>query len=96
LMDRYRLENQDEKIKTEIVNVALEHHLVSKFTSLVAVDKTPVRPDTEPLQTKAIAGNLPAGSKMGQLPQTATSAMLQLLFGFLSLLTGLFLRWRRV
>ena len=96
LMDRYRLENQDEKIKTEIVSVALEHHLVSKFTSLVAVDKTPVRPDTEPLQTKAIAGNLPAGLKMGQLPQTATSAMLQLLFGFLSLLSGLFLRWRRV
>jgi Ca-activated chloride channel family protein len=90
LIDSYRLNNQDNAIKQEIVDVALEHHLVSKFTSLVAVDKTPVRPSNKPLKSEAIAGNLPAGSTLGQFPQTATSAMFKLLFGSLLLLLALF------
>lgn len=91
LMERYRSENQDKAIKKSIVSVALEHHLVTKFTSLVAVDKTPVRPENEPLHSKAIAGHIPAGSAVGPLPQTATSASLQLLLGVLLLLSGLYL-----
>tara|TARA_R110001606_G_scaffold346892_2_gene495874 strand:- start:15383 stop:17524 length:2142 start_codon:yes stop_codon:yes gene_type:complete len=89
LMDRYRLENQDDVIKQNIVDVALEHHLVSKFTSLVAVDKTPVRPRAKDLNSQAIAGNLPAGSTIGQFPQTATSAMFKLILGGLLLLSAL-------
>ncbi|HEC59502.1 MAG TPA: marine proteobacterial sortase target protein [Methylophaga sp.] len=89
LMDDYRLENQDETIKQEIVDVALEHHLVSQFTSLVAVDKTPVRPNEQTLNSEAIASNLPAGSTLGQFPQTATSATFQLLLGILLLLSAL-------
>jgi Ca-activated chloride channel family protein len=96
LMDDYRTQNQREDIKDAIVNVALDHHLVSKFTSLVAVEKTPVRPQEEDLKSKAIASNMPAGWKMGQLPQTATSAELQLLFGFFLLLIMQLLRWRKV
>lgn len=96
LMDDYRTQNQREDIKHAIVNVALAHHLVSKFTSLVAVEQTPVRPTEAELKSKAIAGNMPAGWKMGQLPQTATSADLQLLFGLLLLLVMQLLRWRKV
>ena len=40
--------------KKDIVEIALDYHLVSKFTSLVAVDITPVRPETEELVTQAI------------------------------------------
>jgi len=40
--------------KKDIVELALDYHLVSKFTSLVAVDITPVRPETEELVTQAI------------------------------------------
>ena len=40
--------------KKDIVELALDYHLVSKFTSLVAVDITPIRPETEELVTQAI------------------------------------------
>lgn len=69
--------------------------MVSKFTSLVAVDKTPVRPKTEGLKSKNIATNRPAGWTMKALPQTATPAMLQILLGLLSLLSALLLRRRQ-
>ena len=36
------------------MELALDYHLVSKFTSLVAVDITPIRPETEELVTQAI------------------------------------------
>lgn len=93
LMEQYRLENQSDAIKQTIIDVALEHHLVSQFTSLVAVDKTPVRAISERLNSEAIAGQLSAGSTLGRLPQTATSASLQLLVGVLLLFVGLYLRF---
>ena len=40
--------------KKDIIGLALEYHLVSKFTSLVAVDVTPVRPESELLINQAI------------------------------------------
>ena len=96
LMDDYRRSAEDnDLIKSDIVNVALTHHLVTKFTSLVAVDKTPVRASSEGLNSQAIAVNPPAGSVMTQFPQTATSATLHLVLGFILLLSGLFLRWKQ-
>ena len=97
LMDDYRRAAVDDEdlIKVDIVTVALAHHLVTKFTSLVAVDKTPVRPASEKLDSQAVAVNPPAGSVMTQFPQTATSATLQFIFGFILLLASLLLRWRQ-
>ena len=43
-----------ELAKKDVIEVALDHHLVSRFTSLVAVDVTPVRPENEELITQAI------------------------------------------
>ena len=40
--------------RVDILELALDYHLVSRFTSLVAVDVTPVRPDTEQLINQAI------------------------------------------
>ena len=37
------------RIKNEVTKLALKHHLVSAHTSLVAVDVTPIRPDSEGL-----------------------------------------------
>ena len=96
LMDKYRMNGQRDETKDAIVNVALAHHLVSKFTSLVAVEQTIVRPKEADMKSNAIASYMPAGWKMGQLPQTATSAELQLFFGFFFLLLMQILRWRRV
>jgi len=95
LMDEYRRETDNEAIKQDIIDVALAHHLVSKFTSLLAVDKTPVRPQEDPLNSQVIALNPPANSVMNQFPQTATSARLQLLIGLFLLLSALVLRWKQ-
>ncbi len=40
--------------KKDIIGLALEYHLVSRFTSLVAVDVTPSRPESEQLINQAI------------------------------------------
>jgi len=44
-----------------ILALALEHQLVTRLTSLVAVDKTPSRPEGEPLKLSELPLNLPAG-----------------------------------
>lgn len=44
-----------------ILQLALEHHLVSRMTSLVAVDKTPARQPGEKLVRAELPLNLPAG-----------------------------------
>ena len=50
-----------ERIDTEILQTALDHHLVSRLTSLVAVDVTPTRPVDEPVVSKDVPANLPKG-----------------------------------
>ena len=76
-----------------ITATALEHHLVCRFTSLVAVDKTPVRTLDQALKTQLPAG-WEYGQVFGRMPQTATPTALYLLLGTLMLLAGLFLRRR--
>ena len=44
-----------------ILALALEHHLVTRLTSLVAVEQTPSRPDGAHLTRADVPLNLPAG-----------------------------------
>ncbi|RDH83002.1 MAG: marine proteobacterial sortase target protein [endosymbiont of Galathealinum brachiosum] len=82
-----------ERVRSEIINIALTHHLVSKHTSLIAVDKTPARPNHSKFNTHQIPVNLPHGQStkqsFGRLAQTATSAELNLLFGITLLMLAL-------
>ncbi len=50
-----------EKLDAAITDVALSHHLVSRLTSLVAVDKTPARPAGEDVTRRDVPLNLPDG-----------------------------------
>jgi Ca-activated chloride channel family protein len=50
-----------EEAEQRILTLALDHHLVSRLTSLVAVDKTPSRPGGARLSQAEIPLNLPAG-----------------------------------
>jgi Ca-activated chloride channel family protein len=50
----------DDADKT-IIELALGHQLVTRLTSLVAVDKTPSRPEGAPLKVSELPLNLPAG-----------------------------------
>jgi Ca-activated chloride channel homolog len=52
---------QPDAANKAILALALEHQLVTRLTSLVAVDKTPSRPDGEPLKLSQLPINLPAG-----------------------------------
>ena len=49
----YAQSNKD-SARRDITNLALDYHLISHFTSLVAVDITPSRPEYEELITQAI------------------------------------------
>lgn len=94
LMDIERRHTDPEEIRTRIVDTALGHHLVSKYTSLVAVDKTPVRPVSDPLTREQVPNLMPYGQSTNAIfgfPATATAAPMLRLIGFLSLLTALFL-----
>jgi Ca-activated chloride channel homolog len=70
-------------IVAEVLPIALEHHLVTKYTSLVAIDSKPSNLGRAP--RASVASALPAGSEMfGNMPQTATPGPFCLLFGVLS------------
>jgi len=100
LLDRHRRASdqaQREALRGEVVAVALRHHLVSRFTSLVAVDVTPARSRDALLRRHPLATELPHGwsyDKVFGTTQTATMAPLQLLSGLLLCLTALWLRRR--
>jgi Ca-activated chloride channel family protein len=79
-----------------VQDIALTHHLVSKYTSLVAVDVTPARPVAADPVSTALPGNVPEGlTGFDQLPRTATPAPLLLAIGLLLLLAAAAMRRRR-
>jgi Ca-activated chloride channel family protein len=75
------------QVRPQVVNVALEHHLVSAYTSLVAVDVTPSGP-AGGVKTAMVKASLPQGYVGGSIPQTDTPATLQLLLGMLALMSA--------
>ncbi len=79
-------------VREAIIETALNHHLVSKYTSLVAVDKTPVRPAAEHLNKNQVPNLMPYGQSANAIfgfPATATSARQRLLEGVLLLAAAL-------
>ena len=89
-------EEKRNSIKTQIINTALQHHLVSRFTSLVAVDVTPVNADGL-LYRERLKNNLPHGRKNAAsengllLAQTATRSQLNLLLAVILFFIGAFI-----
>jgi Ca-activated chloride channel family protein len=82
-------------IRTEVTQLALNFGLLTPYTSLVAVDRTPSRPQGAMLNSEAIPSLLPAGSTATSagFSQTATGWVAQLILSFISLLvaTGMLL-----
>jgi len=84
-----------ESVKKTIINTALEHHLVSKYTSLIAVDLSPVRPSNRKLNSNAVPGHLPLNWQYDKVfgqkfPDTATDARLNFIIGILLMLFASF------
>ena len=57
---RYKGANEGD-VDAQVLKVALNHHLVSRLTSLVAVDVTPSRPTGEAMSSQKMPTNLPHG-----------------------------------
>jgi Ca-activated chloride channel family protein len=77
LMDRERRGAAKEEIRAAVIDTAMTHHLVSKYTSLVAVEKTPVRPQHIKLSKEQVPNLLPYGQSTNAIfgfPATATNA----------------------
>ena len=70
-------------VHQQIIDLGLNHHLVTDFTSLVAVDVTPSAVPQQICETRAVPVNLPKGwgGIEGSLPTTATPAPLFILIG---------------
>jgi len=101
LVDAMREGAPAEETRAQVIELALTHHLVTKYTSLIAIDRTPVRPAELDLKMAALPTNLPEGQNyeaifggaqptdallVGQLPQGATDSRFNLLAGALTLL----------
>jgi len=101
LMDQQVAGAPADVVRREVLDVALRHHLVSKYTSLVAVDLTPTRPASLQQRTLKLPVHLPAGwsyaHTVGAMPRTGTPARLLLLLGIALLVVARLLlgrEWR--
>ncbi|MBU1234919.1 MAG: marine proteobacterial sortase target protein, partial [Proteobacteria bacterium] len=95
LMDSLALGGEKSEIREKVLETALEHHLVSRYTSLVAVEKQASRPQEQRVRQAALKTNLPQGWQadkiFGGTSRTATPAALHLFMGGLFLLAALLL-----
>lgn len=95
-MESLALGKEGDEVQAAVVETALRHHLVSKYTSLVAVDTRLSRPQEEPLQKEAVPTPAPRTFQFSRHQQpdalfaggakTGTASNLQLLVGLVLLL----------
>ncbi|HEX2198798.1 MAG TPA: marine proteobacterial sortase target protein [Burkholderiales bacterium] len=99
LMASVREGTPEAEVRARVIELASAHRLVTKYTSFVAVDKTPARPADESLKTAAVPTLLPAGWEydkvFGELPQGSTGSRLALVLGFTAALLGAVLLRRK-
>ena len=83
-----------DRVHEEVLDLALQFGLLTRYTSLVAVDKSPSRPGSAGLDVEAIPSLLPAGSGMASgFSQTATGWISRLILALITLFvaTGMLL-----
>jgi Ca-activated chloride channel homolog len=99
IMDKSVLGLSENKIKEQVLPLALRFGLVSKYTSLVAVDKQISRANEDSVNTHRIKNLMPKGSTMQvPYPRTATNAELFRLSGLLLILLAitLYIKARKI
>nr|WP_275974419.1 marine proteobacterial sortase target protein [Shewanella pneumatophori] len=87
-----------QRIEKQITAIAMNFHIMSAYTSLVAVDVTPVKPQGVPSVNANVEQHLPHGWQSNlqglnqTLPQTGTNSYVLLIFGGMLLLLALLYR----
>ena len=93
LMDRLNSGTPEDEVRAAVIPLAIEHQLMSRYTSFVAVDRTPARPADAALDGGAMPTKLPHGwnyeAVFGELPRGATDSRWHLLLGGIALLLSL-------
>lgn len=97
LNDRIIATSETAALRKAIIDVALLHKLVSRYTSFVAVEQQPVRPVTSKLNTKNTPNARPHGQNPQPFayPQTATPAEEKMWLGILCTVFALQLGYLR-
>lgn len=89
LMDRLAGGEDEHLIRAEVIPLAIDYRLASRYTSFVAVDRTPARPAGDALTSARLPTHLPHGwdyaAVFGELPRGASDARWHLLLGTLAL-----------
>ncbi len=94
LLDRQSRGADEKAIRKSVLETAFAHHLVSKYTSLVAIDKTPVRPASSALNQEQVPNLLPYGQTHKAIfgfPATATAAGMYRVSGLVLVVIALLL-----
>lgn len=98
-MERLALGAEPEAVRQEVLKISLEHQLVSKYTSLVAVDSMVSRPPGKNSKQAVVKTNLPHGwqasSLFGGGSQTATRSTLSMVAGLILFVLAVLLVFSR-
>lgn len=95
LMDQLALgELETDVAKQQISALGVAHSIVTKFTSLVAVEEAPSKPIDKQSKHNNVPNLMPSGSTM-PIPQTATPATLLSLLGASLMVLSMLLRRRQ-
>ena len=97
-LEDWRLFGADaDDVRREVLDIALEFGLLTRYTALVAVDRTPARPAGAALTSRDVPNLLPAGSTLASgFSQTAAGWKTQLGLSLLSLLVAVGMLLNRV
>jgi Ca-activated chloride channel family protein len=97
LSRQMHLGGNGEPLKAAILDLALKHHVVSEFTSLVAVDDEVVRSPAAPGHVEQAATSAPVGGAWATVgfAKTATAAQIWLYSGWVFLSLSLLLAYTR-
>ena len=87
LLDERILGRDEQAVREAVLPIALEHQVVSPYTSFVAVEQQPRRPLESGLEKEAVANLRPRGQtpQMYAWPRTATDSRFHLILGCLAL-----------
>lgn len=78
-----------DEVREQVLELALDFGLLTQYTSLIAVDRTPSRPESAMLERNDVPSLVPAGSTIGSgFSQTAAGWKTQLGLSLLSLLVA--------
>ncbi len=86
LMNRIIAGEREENVRPQVLEVALKHRLISRYTSFVAVEENPVRAEDAPLLTQELGNRNPVDHRY---PQTSLGLMQLWLISALCLLLAM-------